>query len=328
MSLSGFRQDAPSVAVIGAGLSGLSCARRLAAAGAKVTIFEKSRSLGGRCATRRWGDHIVDHGAQFFTMRNAEFQREMEALCGDELRPIDAPVVNLQGREISAGGPRWYHAMGNNRVGKALRGDLSVRMEALITRVERRDEGWDLGEGNGGGFAAVVCSAPLPQTLAVLGREPDLAALAPCLTAFFAYAGEWSGRSREVYARVDPVDDLAWSACENHKMGRIAPATTVFVAQASPGFSREFLEADPAEWAERLRKRLEERWELPRAAARDVFMHRWRYARYCREEAAVVSDLPPGLFVTGDAFSESRVESAWLAGRATAHEVLSSIQRR
>jgi NADPH-dependent 2,4-dienoyl-CoA reductase/sulfur reductase-like enzyme len=43
----------PTVAVIGAGISGLTCARTLADHGVSVTVFEKSRGLGGRMATRR-----------------------------------------------------------------------------------------------------------------------------------------------------------------------------------------------------------------------------------------------------------------------------------
>ena len=50
--------DAPSmqevrIAVIGAGIAGLACAQELARADAKVTVFERSRGLGGRLATRR-----------------------------------------------------------------------------------------------------------------------------------------------------------------------------------------------------------------------------------------------------------------------------------
>jgi predicted NAD/FAD-dependent oxidoreductase len=41
------------VAVIGAGIAGLACAREIARADARVTVFEKSRGLGGRLGTRR-----------------------------------------------------------------------------------------------------------------------------------------------------------------------------------------------------------------------------------------------------------------------------------
>ena len=39
-------------AVIGAGMAGIACARTLVQAGHRVTVFEKSRGLGGRMATR------------------------------------------------------------------------------------------------------------------------------------------------------------------------------------------------------------------------------------------------------------------------------------
>ncbi|HIP78813.1 MAG TPA: FAD-binding protein, partial [Kiloniellaceae bacterium] len=46
-------EGAPRIAVIGAGLAGLLCARRLQDAGLHPVVFEKSRGLGGRLATRR-----------------------------------------------------------------------------------------------------------------------------------------------------------------------------------------------------------------------------------------------------------------------------------
>ena len=40
------------VAIIGAGLAGLTCAQQLHQAGYRVVIVEKSRGVGGRVATR------------------------------------------------------------------------------------------------------------------------------------------------------------------------------------------------------------------------------------------------------------------------------------
>ena len=51
------------VAVIGAGLAGLTAAARIAAGGAAVTVYDKSRGLGGRLATRRSPQGSFDHGA-------------------------------------------------------------------------------------------------------------------------------------------------------------------------------------------------------------------------------------------------------------------------
>ena len=66
------------VVVIGAGMSGLVAARELVAAGARVRVIDKGRSVGGRLATRRIGDARLDHGAQFFTVRTPAFQQRVD----------------------------------------------------------------------------------------------------------------------------------------------------------------------------------------------------------------------------------------------------------
>ena len=56
------------VLVIGAGMSGIACARALQAEGVPVRLIDKGRGIGGRMATRRTavaGKTITfDHGAQ------------------------------------------------------------------------------------------------------------------------------------------------------------------------------------------------------------------------------------------------------------------------
>src|SRR5512137_2283747 len=67
-----------NIAVIGAGISGLACAHELARADARVTVFERSRGLGGRLGTRRQGNYAFDHGAQFVTARSRSFVKYVE----------------------------------------------------------------------------------------------------------------------------------------------------------------------------------------------------------------------------------------------------------
>ena len=66
------------VAIIGAGLAGLSCAQALVQAGYQVHVFDKSRGPSGRMSTRRAEDHAgpwqCDRGAQYFTARDATFR--------------------------------------------------------------------------------------------------------------------------------------------------------------------------------------------------------------------------------------------------------------
>ena len=63
------------IVVVGAGISGLLAARSLHDAGHHVTVVDKGRSVGGRLATRRIDDARLDHGAQFFTVRDESFER-------------------------------------------------------------------------------------------------------------------------------------------------------------------------------------------------------------------------------------------------------------
>ena len=56
-------------------MCGLVAARELKEAGRDVIVLDKSRGVGGRMATRRIGDAVLDHGAQFITSHGGEFQR-------------------------------------------------------------------------------------------------------------------------------------------------------------------------------------------------------------------------------------------------------------
>jgi predicted NAD/FAD-dependent oxidoreductase len=156
-----------------------------------------------------------------------------------------------------------------------------------------------------------VSTAPWPQTTKLFGIEHVFDYL-PCLAVVLAYHGEWIGRTRETYAFSAPGTALAWSACENHKPGRIAPRFTVLVAHLGEAFSREHLEKQPTEYPELVRSMIEERWEIPADAFARAFGHRWRLARVAVPLTAPT--LPAQMHFVGDALRRSRVEDAWLAG--------------
>jgi predicted NAD/FAD-dependent oxidoreductase len=92
------------------------------------------------------------------------------------------------------------------------------------------------------------------------------------------------------------------------------------VVHPSEEFSSTRLEEDPASWSDYLRALVEERWDIPSSAFRAVHPHRWRYARISQKME--ISALPEGWQFAGDLRTESRVESAWLAGRAVAARIL------
>ena len=74
-----------TVAIVGAGMAGLSCAAALKTAGASITLFDKSRGPGGRMSTRRSAHRRYDHGAQYFTARDPDFQAVVARWTADGL---------------------------------------------------------------------------------------------------------------------------------------------------------------------------------------------------------------------------------------------------
>ena len=302
--------------MIGAGISGLVCARRLVAQGVQVLILEKSRSLAGRCASRKFGDHVVDSGVQYFTLRNPVVRKEVQSVSSDQLQTISPPVYE-NGKIYREGEERFYLAGGNNRFGKLLAEGLEVRKESEVRGVFPQGKKWEVA---GELFDGVVSSAPWPQSAALFGMRESEVVFEPNLTACLEYLIPWDGGR---YATLDSTgqDPLAWVGCENAKEGRIQKGKSVYVVQASTSYSREHLEADPTWWIQDLQKRVEKEWGLDQEKRGATFGHRWRYARRSRG-APQPSALADGLYLCGDSVTDSRVESVWQSGMEVAEKIL------
>ncbi len=99
------------IAIIGAGMAGITAARTLMQAGHRVTVLEKSQGAGGRMATRRSEFGSFDHGTQYFTVRDARFRQMLQWALGNApnvARPWGANAVRVldsQGRTLEAALP-------------------------------------------------------------------------------------------------------------------------------------------------------------------------------------------------------------------------------
>jgi renalase len=109
-----------NIAVVGAGIAGIACARTLAQAGHEVTVFEKSREAGGRMATRDSEFGGFDHGTQYFTVRDARFEKALATASG-LVRPWSANTVRILdelGRVVASALPpkeaHWVATPGMN----------------------------------------------------------------------------------------------------------------------------------------------------------------------------------------------------------------------
>lgn len=304
------------VAIIGAGIAGLSCARRLTQGGLHPVVFDKGRGIGGRVATRRAAGLQFDHGAQYVTAKGDGFAALLRDLAASGAAAL---WHNGTDRSPMVGTP------GMSALAKAMGDGLEIRQNAQVTRVSPAGDGWLVRIGEAEFPAArVVITVPAPQVAALLGPDHRLASalgdvrLAPCLTLMAAIRGP-----APFVTRKDPDAPLAWIAQDSSKPGRPPGEVKAWVAQAGTAFSTTHLEKDPAEIAALMLPLLCAQLGLTADHVTHAAAHRWRHARVCAPLGQPFLRTPEGsLYLGGDWCLGPRVEAAWSSGTAMADDLL------
>ncbi len=335
------RSPDPDVLIIGAGLSGLVAARALSDAGSRVRLLDKSVGPGGRLATRRIAEATLDHGAQFFTVRSDEF-----AGLTDRWRAAGAVIKRwsagfAQASDVRAGPdgitatghdghPRYVVAGGMNRLAAVLADGLDVVAGAHASAAWTRDGQWHVATTGPDTprthrAPALLCTCPVPQALALLGRGattlPPAAdtvlreiAYDPCL-ALLAVLDRGPGLPPPggVQFAAGPV---RWLADNARKPVSDRPAITM---HAAPDWSFAWYDATDADVGATLSAWLTP-WLGP-ATVQASQVKRWRYAQPSapidRHVLSTDVDGTPVVFA-GDAFGHARIEGAARSGLAAA----------
>lgn len=294
------------VAVVGAGLAGLVAASRLAAGGCMVTVFEKSRGLGGRLATRRseWGP--FDHGAPVVN-------------CGGaQVAPLEAEGACLRWGDLGHVG-----VPGMSALVRPLADGVEVRTEAEVAAVLPGPGGVVLRFTSGaeeGPFARAILALPAPQVLRIAGGLDGAEALGavemgPVWTLMAAFA-----ERPDLPDMVRPVNALDLVVRDSSKPGREGER---WVAHASHGWTRERLELTKEAVLPMLLAEVEDVAEgrLPRPV--HVAAHRWRFGLTERALGAPFAALAGGAVLAGGDWAlGTRGEQAFLSGQAMAEAVL------
>jgi len=319
----------PRVAVIGAGLSGLALARFLTGIGFPVKVFDKGRGPAGRMSTRHRDGGTFDHGAQYFTARDPDFQRMVRTWTEQGL------VAEWRGRfgSLSHGtvtpeteGPvRYVGVPGMSAVAQGLASGVDVRTGVRVEQLRREEGAWALASETGealGTFDVVVAAVPAPQAVALLSASPSLVARAaearmePCWAVMASFEAPVPLPLDGVFVQDSP---LSWAARDSDKPGR--PPGERWVLHATPEFTREHLEASPEAVAPLLVGAFARAAGLE-LSPREAVAHRWRYARPApalTEGALFDPELRLG--ACGDWCAGSRVEGAFLSGMALSKKI-------
>ena len=335
------------IAVIGAGIAGIACARTLAQAGHQVTVFEKSRGAGGRMSTRNSEFGGFDHGAQYFTVRDARFKKAL-AISSPLVRPWSANTVRIldqMGRVVASSLPpkeaHWVASPGMNALvrhwAQPLHDAGHLHLETQVQRIEAdklSPKRWQLQtEGPGAetrvhsGFHAVVMAVPSPQAHAlllssqiakpVMGQIAGVS-VAPCWTLILAFpqasqpslahlGPQWNA-ARSTHHRI------AWLARESSKPGR-GPIER-WTVQASPDWSQRHIEDDAPRVKAKLLRAFTEVTGI-RAEPGFAEVHRWRYAQTTQplpNRTSHLWDSSSGIGACGDWCLGHRVEDGFVSG--------------
>lgn len=315
-----------NIAIIGSGIAGVTAARTLIDAGHAVEVFEKSRGPSGRISTRRSESWQADHGAQYFTAKQPDFQAQVQDWCQKGLAAEWQGRIDNQGPRRPI--PRYVGVPRMNALVTALAAQLKLHTEFTLTELLQDGQQWQLISKEHGvhpqRFDAVILSIPSPQLKPFEHHFPDPwrevihgNTYSPCWTVMAGYTEpltlDFDGRF------MDEPSPLSWVARNHSKPGRTGPET--WTLHGSPRFSTEHLEDDPAPVTDTLVAAF---CAVGGRKPDWVQTHRWRYALATNplapaEQTLWSPDLKLGL--CGDWLSDGRIEGAWRSGLHCANKL-------
>ena len=252
----------PSVAIIGAGCSGLAAAHELRDAGHIVTVFEQNQKVGGRAATREQEGFIYDYGAQYIK-RGSPISISLitERFQLDDLIDIAKPVWIFdgdshiqEGDPIQNAEPKWNYRSGLHALTKRMAQGLDIRLQAPISSMQQSITGWKLFDQQGehcGEFDHVLITMPASEAAELVrkskiqdSQQEEICALLekakynPLISIMLGYRP--IPRERPYYALVntDKAHAVSWLAWEHEKtLERVPEGAGMLIAQMAPQYS-------------------------------------------------------------------------------------------
>ena len=318
------------IAVIGAGLSGATVAAALTNAGYSVRIFEKSRGMGGRMATRRSSGFEFDHGAQYFTVKSEVFGKAVKGWVNKGLAaPWEARFASLEAGNLRLKPQRMPRYVGIPRMNSIVRemlNGIEVELNTRVVRAFRSGKYWALESEDcaiDDSFDALIMAIPPAQARELLG---------PVANSFSGKLDTVMDACWAVLAAFDgPVDlafdaafvngsSLSWIARNSSKPARRDRES--WVLHGSREWSREKVEAEPEFVLQELLDEFFRQTGIKAAVPSWSSAHRWLYAQASEPLMdGCLWDPEIGLGLCGDWCRGSRVEGAFLSGKDLAGRI-------
>jgi predicted NAD/FAD-dependent oxidoreductase len=328
------------IAVIGAGISGLTAGRGLANAGHEVVVYEKSGGYGGRLATRYAGkdnEQKLDHGVTFFTAESSEFTKLVTELSakgilttweGKYAHRDEDGEVTLHENES----PYYYAPKGMNTVGKYIGRNLDIRLNEKVgglTHIgenRRKKKSWMLNFPTAltESADAVIIAAPARQAYALLNTTIDEIETLKLVREIdevvyesqFALLAGYNDTDMPEWNALDCDDDII-EFISNESTKKERGDVHSLVVHTTSEFAKKHINADREVVEELITNRLTEVLGGWAALADWKQLHFWRYSRALNplpHDYMEIKGNDTPLALVGGYMNGNTVESAYLSG--------------
>lgn len=312
-----------SIAVIGAGLSGLVVANLLKD-NAKVTIFEKARGASGRLSTRRAEPYFFDHGAQFFKAKTPEFQAFLTPMMEQGIiKEWNARFVEFMKTDVinkrrwNGTNPNYVGVPGMSAICKYLAKDIDIQFSTRVS--EMVDNGsWKLLDSDRndlGSFDWVISTAPAQQTAELMPKSflyYDSVCSAKMVSCFTLMLGFNKELPIDFDAALVGGSDISWISVNSSKPGRAKGYSLVI--HSTNKWAEEHLHDDRNEIMEYICRHASSIIGVDLTSADHKNIHGWHYANIQKQpKQDLFIDEKQKLAVCGDWCIQGIAEAAFIS---------------
>lgn len=327
----------PSIAIIGAGLAGLTCATALKGLVENITLFEKTIFAGGRISRFRAGEYEFNHGAQYFTVNNPLFWNIVSAWQTDGIvRPWDGWIVELhkgQAMNSDMATQRFVGVPRMQMVAENLARHCHLVTSANISELERQPQGgWRLFDDRGvyrGAFDIVIVATAAHQVsdlcsaIPLISKAAEAVDMTVCWSGMFAFDARLNIPYDAAYVLDSPI---SWIS--RYQMSETDGAGDSWVLHASPEWSQKYAASFRGRVMHAMLEAFWEATDLPERKPVSASVHCWKHAlpiNPINQDSLFVEAEAIG--ACGDWCTAPRIEGAVLSGFSMADRVMKHIHK-
>jgi predicted NAD/FAD-dependent oxidoreductase len=312
------------IAIIGAGIAGLTIAKKLANFN-QITIFDKSRGIGGRMATKRTDNYHFDHGAQFFTAKSKKFKNFCQQAKNDGIiedwncnfAEIDQEKITRKW-QFNDKKPHFVAKPQMNSLCKYIAKDLNIELKKQIQKIDFSHQKWSLTTSEDevfNNFDYLIIAIPSHQAINLVPKNFkyfDIISKIKMLGCFTLMLGFKQKITTQFEAALVKKSIISWISVNSSKPER--PKAFSLVVNSSNKWADENIEEDLDIVKEKMTNSLNKivKFDLDKIKYHNI--HRWKYANSpLTKGRKSLFDPNINLGLCGDWFISGRVENAFLS---------------